>query len=120
MGRRLRNFRIRLPDRDGRFESDATLYNLHDNGTRGRVEDLRLHLQPKRKSGNYDSTSEDAIRVHDLLLDPLVVCQSLVGDVYRKLFVGVDGYIKWWWVVVFSCILTWLAHPHKFPGLCAP
>lgn len=24
MGRRLRNFRIRLPDRDGRFESDAT------------------------------------------------------------------------------------------------
>jgi hypothetical protein len=27
---------------------------------------------------------------------------------YRRLFIGVDGYMKWWWVVVGSCILTWL------------
>lgn len=27
---------------------------------------------------------------------------------YRKLFTGVDGYMKWWWIVVGSCIVTWM------------
>lgn len=27
---------------------------------------------------------------------------------YRRLFIGVDGYMKWWWAVVGFCILTWL------------
>jgi len=27
---------------------------------------------------------------------------------YRRLFTCVDGYMKWWWVVVASCVLTWL------------
>ena len=28
---------------------------------------------------------------------------------YRRLFAGVDGYMRWWWVVVISCIITWIA-----------
>lgn len=27
---------------------------------------------------------------------------------YRRLFAGVDGYMRWWWVVVASCIVTWM------------
>lgn len=27
---------------------------------------------------------------------------------YRRLFAGVDGYMRWWWVVVVSCIVTWM------------
>jgi hypothetical protein len=28
---------------------------------------------------------------------------------YRRLFVGVNGYMKWWWMVAMFCIITWLA-----------
>ena len=28
---------------------------------------------------------------------------------YRRLLLGVNGYMKWWWAVVVFCILTWLA-----------
>jgi hypothetical protein len=28
---------------------------------------------------------------------------------YRKLLLGVSGYMKWWWAVVVFCILGWLA-----------
>ena len=28
---------------------------------------------------------------------------------YRRLFVGLDGYMKWWWMVVGVCIVTYLA-----------
>lgn len=27
---------------------------------------------------------------------------------YRRLFIGVQGYMRWWWVVVGICVVTWL------------
>lgn len=27
---------------------------------------------------------------------------------YRRLFNGVDGYMRWWWLVTATCIVTWL------------
>ncbi|RFU31558.1 hypothetical protein B7463_g4771, partial [Scytalidium lignicola] len=39
---------------------------------------------------------------------------------YRKLFVGIQGYMKWWWGVVVFCILTYLASVLTLFLSCVP
>jgi hypothetical protein len=74
MGRRLRNFRIvsltvmavlKQTQRD-------TIYMTMVVGERWKTS-VSIY-NPREDRGSYDSTSEDAIRVHDLLLGLLVVC----------------------------------------------